>query len=123
MIAMSAQHGTTYLALTSCEILVTIYINLVDHLVIIVHMHRHRQAKGTDYLSRVAWLAGIPLDKFMLDNTEAVKDLDAPLAGVNLLLCGPAPGEGGREGPWGGGRQIALCQEWGRVGKRGEQHT
>jgi hypothetical protein len=54
----------------------------------------HRQAKDTDYLSRVAWLAGIPLDKFMLDNTEAVKDLDAPLAGVKLLLCGPAPGEG-----------------------------
>jgi hypothetical protein len=61
----------------------------------------HWQAKGTDYLSRVAWLVGIPLDKFMLDNTEAVKDLDAPLAGVNLLLCGPKPGEGGREGPWG----------------------
>jgi hypothetical protein len=61
------------------------------------------QAKGTDYLSRVAWLAGIPLDRFMLDNTEAVKDLDAPLAGVNLLLCGPAPGEGGSEGPKGGG--------------------
>jgi hypothetical protein len=60
------------------------------------------QAKGTDYLSRVAWLAGIPLDKFMLDNTEAVKDLDAPLAGVNLLLCGPARGEGS-EGPEGGG--------------------
>jgi hypothetical protein len=57
----------------------------------------HRQAKGTDYLSRVAWLAGIPLDKFMLDNTEAVKDLDAPLAGVNLLLCGPAPGEGSKQ--------------------------
>jgi hypothetical protein len=52
------------------------------------------QAKGIDYLSGMAWLAGIPLDKFMLDNTEAVKDLDAPLAGVKLLLCGPAPGEG-----------------------------
>jgi hypothetical protein len=63
----------------------------------------HRQAKGTDYPSRVAWLAGIPLDRVMLDNTEAVKDLDAPLAGVNLLLCGPAPGEGGSEGPGGGG--------------------
>jgi hypothetical protein len=59
------------------------------------------QAKGTDYLSRVAWLAGIPLDKFMLDNTGAVKDLDAPLAGVNLLLCGPEPGEGSG-GPGGG---------------------
>jgi hypothetical protein len=58
---------------------------------------------------------GIPLDKFMLDNTEAVKDLDAPLAGVNLLLCGPAPGEGGREGlGWRGGETtesiVSLCQ-------------
>jgi len=52
------------------------------------------QAGPTDYLSRVAWLAGIPLDKFMLDNTATVKDLDAPLTGINLLLCGPAPGEG-----------------------------
>jgi hypothetical protein len=71
-----------------------------------------RQAKDTDYLSRVAWLAGIPLDKFMLDNTATIKDLDAPLAGVNLLLCGPAPGEGGSEGPWGGEGwpQRALCQ-------------
>jgi hypothetical protein len=53
---------------------------------------------------------GIPLDKFMLDNTEAVKDLDAPLAGVNLLLCGPAPGEGGSEGPGrGGGDHREHC--------------
>eukprot|EP00775_Hariotina_reticulata_P003198 gene3198-biopygen4856 len=50
------------------------------------------KAKGTDYLSRVAGLAGIPLAKFMLDNTATVKDLDAPLAGVNLLLCGLPPG-------------------------------
>jgi hypothetical protein len=42
----------------------------------------------------VAWLAGIPLDNFMLDNTATIKDLDAPLTGINLLLCGPAPGEG-----------------------------
>jgi hypothetical protein len=42
----------------------------------------------------VAWLAGIPLDKFILDNTATVKDLDAPLTGISLLLCGPAPGEG-----------------------------
>jgi hypothetical protein len=83
------------------------YFELVLYLAI-VHMH---QAKGTDYLSRVAWLAGIPLDKFMLDNTEAVKDLDAALAGVNLLLCGPAPGAGGSEGPWGGGGcQCRECQ-------------
>jgi hypothetical protein len=69
------------------------------------------QAKGTDYLSRVAWLAGIPLDKFMLDNTEAVRDLDAALAGVNLLLCGRECVEGccvGRGLVWGG---VADCRE------------
>jgi hypothetical protein len=59
----------------------------------------------------VAWLAGIPLDKFMLDNTEAVKDLDAPLAGVNLLLCGPKPGEGGSEGPRGGGWGVTASMQ------------
>eukprot|EP00775_Hariotina_reticulata_P003414 gene3414-biopygen5106 len=51
-------------------------------------------------------LAGIPLDKFMLDNTGAVRDLDAPLAGLSLLLCGPAPGRvvtAGSSSPGSGG--------------------
>ena len=52
------------------------------------------QARPGDYLSKVAWLAGIPLDRFMLDNTDQVKDLDAPLQGVQLLLCNPRQGEG-----------------------------
>eukprot|EP00775_Hariotina_reticulata_P015368 gene15368-biopygen16523 len=56
-------------------------------------------AGPTDYLSRVAWLAGIPLDKFMLDNTAAVKDLDESLMGVNLLLCGAASGRIAAGGP------------------------
>ncbi|WIA17476.1 hypothetical protein OEZ85_014315 [Tetradesmus obliquus] len=50
------------------------------------------QAQPGDYLSKVAWLAGIRLDKFMLDNTGVVKDLDAQLQGGQLLLCNPAPG-------------------------------
>jgi hypothetical protein len=49
------------------------------------------QAGPTDYLSRVAWLAGIPLNQFMLDNTGIVKDLDTPLTGLRLLLCKPKP--------------------------------
>ncbi|KAF6250132.1 hypothetical protein COO60DRAFT_910396 [Scenedesmus sp. NREL 46B-D3] len=50
------------------------------------------KARPGDYLSKVAWLAGIPLDRFMLDNTDQVKDLDAPLQGVQLLLCNPRQG-------------------------------
>jgi predicted Rdx family selenoprotein len=50
------------------------------------------QAQPADYLSRVAWMAGIKLETFMLDNVGNVKDLDAPLAGTSLLLCGPAQG-------------------------------
>ncbi|KAF6244013.1 hypothetical protein COO60DRAFT_121768 [Scenedesmus sp. NREL 46B-D3] len=50
------------------------------------------KARPGDYLSKVAWLAGIPLDRFMLDNTDQVKDLDAPLQGVQLLLCKPKQG-------------------------------
>lgn len=50
------------------------------------------QAQPTDYLSRVAWLAGIPLKQFMLDNVGNVKNLDSPLAGIRLLLCKPAQG-------------------------------
>ncbi|KAF6264602.1 hypothetical protein COO60DRAFT_1698194 [Scenedesmus sp. NREL 46B-D3] len=50
------------------------------------------KARPGDYLSRVAWLAGIPLDRFMLDNTDRVKDLDTPVQGVQLLLCNPQQG-------------------------------
>jgi hypothetical protein len=45
------------------------------------------QARAGDYLSKVAWLAGIPLEKFMMDNTARVKDLEAPVQGTSLLLC------------------------------------
>ncbi|WIA42770.1 hypothetical protein OEZ86_008710 [Tetradesmus obliquus] len=50
------------------------------------------QAQPGDYLSKVAWLAGIRIDKLMLDNTDVVKDLDASLQGMKLLLCNPTPG-------------------------------
>jgi hypothetical protein len=50
------------------------------------------QARPGDILSQVAWMADIPLDKFMLDNTGIVKDLDAQLEGKQLLLCNPGQG-------------------------------
>jgi hypothetical protein len=55
--------------------------------------HALMQARAGDYLSGVAWRAGIPLERFMEDNTETVKDLDAPLHGIQLLLCSPNPGK------------------------------
>eukprot|EP00878_Enallax_costatus_P028282 GHUV01030534.1.p1 GENE.GHUV01030534.1~~GHUV01030534.1.p1 ORF type:complete len:437 (+),score=68.02 GHUV01030534.1:910-2220(+) len=50
------------------------------------------KAKAGDYMSKMAWLAGISLDKFMMDNVGIVKDLDKPLEGTNLLVCNPKPG-------------------------------
>jgi hypothetical protein len=40
-------------------------------------------------LSKVAVQAGIPLEKFMADNTGTVTDLDKPITGKELLLCSP----------------------------------
>ena len=52
------------------------------------------QATDTDYVSKVAWLADVPLEKFMMDNAPYVKDLEASLGNVNLLVCrNPQPGE------------------------------
>jgi hypothetical protein len=51
------------------------------------------QAQPGDYMSKVAWLAGIPLEKFMLDNAATVKDLDAPLSRTQLLLCDARKGK------------------------------
>jgi hypothetical protein len=51
------------------------------------------QAGPGDYISKVAWLAGIPLDQLMIGNAETVKDLDAPLSGTRLLLCGAQQGK------------------------------
>jgi hypothetical protein len=50
------------------------------------------QARSGDYLSLLAWQAGIPLDRLLLDNTAAVRDLDAALEGTRLMLCNPKQG-------------------------------
>jgi hypothetical protein len=40
-----------------------------------------------DYLSRVAQLADVPLEQFVLDNMAVVRDLGAALTGLTLLVC------------------------------------
>ena len=50
------------------------------------------QARPGDYLSKIAWLAGITLDKFMLDNVGNVKDVSVLPPGTKRLLCNPQPG-------------------------------
>jgi hypothetical protein len=57
------------------------------------------QASASDYLSKVAFDAGIGLEQFLLDNSETIKDLDASLAGRQLLLCTKnTGGSGGSSG-------------------------
>lgn len=51
------------------------------------------QARAGDYLSRIAWIAGLSYEQFMLDNVDNVKDLDASLQGKKLRVCNPAQGE------------------------------
>lgn len=50
------------------------------------------QAQPGDYPSRLALITRIPLEKFMLDNTPYIKDLDKPLTGIQVLLCNPVEG-------------------------------
>lgn len=52
----------------------------------------HVQARVGDYMSKIAWLAGVPLDAFMMDNVANVKDLDGSLEGKRLLVCNPEQG-------------------------------
>ena len=33
-------------------------------------------------------MSGIPLDRLLMDNRQVIKDLDAPISGKMLLLCG-----------------------------------
>ena len=40
-----------------------------------------------DYISGIALQSGVPLQKLLLDNLEALKDLDAPLPGKRLVVC------------------------------------
>jgi hypothetical protein len=46
------------------------------------------QASASDYLSGVAFRTGVFLEKLLADNLDAVKSLDAPLAGKRLVVCG-----------------------------------
>uniref|UniRef100_A0A383VH09 Peptidase C1A papain C-terminal domain-containing protein n=1 Tax=Tetradesmus obliquus TaxID=3088 RepID=A0A383VH09_TETOB len=50
------------------------------------------KAQPRDYLSRVAWLEGVPLEQLLLDNAAVIKDLDTALNGTRLLLCNPQRG-------------------------------
>ncbi|WIA36917.1 hypothetical protein OEZ86_008162 [Tetradesmus obliquus] len=50
------------------------------------------KAQPRDYLSRVAWLEGVPLEQLLLDNAAVIKDLDTALNGTQLLLCNPQRG-------------------------------
>eukprot|EP00878_Enallax_costatus_P006198 GHUV01006498.1.p1 GENE.GHUV01006498.1~~GHUV01006498.1.p1 ORF type:complete len:408 (+),score=59.39 GHUV01006498.1:557-1780(+) len=50
------------------------------------------KARAGDYMSKIAWLAGIDLEKFMIENAGIVEDLDAPLKGISLLVCNATRG-------------------------------
>lgn len=47
-----------------------------------------RQAHQHDYLSKVARLAGVTVERLLENNAAVIKSLDASLAGKTLLLCG-----------------------------------
>jgi hypothetical protein len=53
------------------------------------------KAKEGDYLLAIAQRAGVPIETLLADNLDAIKDLDAPLAGTNLVLCAPGSGAAG----------------------------
>jgi hypothetical protein len=59
-----------------------------------------------DFLSGVAWRFGVPLPRLLLDNVKALPDLDAPLAGNTLLVCGAAKPGGARGARAAGGREA-----------------
>lgn len=48
------------------------------------------QARQGDYLSGIAYRAGIDIEQLLLDNVERLDRLDAPLAAKQqLLICNP----------------------------------
>jgi hypothetical protein len=57
-----------------------------------IYMSHTPQARKADYLSKVAWLAGIPLQQFIEDNMNTVDPRDLAV-GTPLLMCNPKPGE------------------------------
>ena len=46
------------------------------------------QASAADYLSGVAFRTGVELETLLADNLDTVKNLDAPLKGTRLVVCG-----------------------------------
>lgn len=50
------------------------------------------QAGPGDYLSKIAFLGGLKLNRLLQDNLDTITDLDMPLQGRRLLLCNPNPG-------------------------------
>ena len=55
------------------------------------HIHA-RQAVQGDYLSGIAYQAGVPLQQLLLDNLVVIKDLGAPLTGKRLQVCKASSG-------------------------------
>lgn len=53
------------------------------------------QGRPGDFPSIVAWRAGVSLARFLLNNTDTIKYVDAPLEGQKVLLCDPRRGEAG----------------------------
>ena len=54
----------------------------------------HAQAQPNDYLSKIAFDAGVLLKKLAADNFSVLKDRDpaASLAGLTLRICGASTG-------------------------------
>lgn len=46
------------------------------------------QAVQGDFLSRISERAGVALERLVADNLNMIKDLDVPLAGKTLIVCG-----------------------------------
>ena len=51
----------------------------------------HYPVTSTDFVARVAAWFDLPIQKVLLDNANVIGDLDAPLSGKVLLLCGISP--------------------------------
>ena len=48
------------------------------------------RAVGGDYVSGIAWRARVDLMRFIADNVAVIGDLDRPLTGKTLVICGSA---------------------------------
>jgi hypothetical protein len=50
-------------------------------------------AGSFDYVSRVARVLGVPVGTLLADNADVIRDLDQPLIGKQLLVCGKRGGQ------------------------------